>query len=105
MSSAAPDEILPRFGIAAAHRSSPATPRGIPPSKSKRKQEKPDTHGCRDWRQLHEPVRADGTDVPRRPGGRVRRGDARSNQQPGIHSLSKVVNEKRFVCDTDGPER
>lgn len=98
---AALDRISQRLRIAAAHGSSPATPRGIPPGSQKQNKTKNsgmgrDTYSCSDWSQLHEAVRADGADVPGCPGGRVRRGDPRSNQQLGIHSRSTVVNEKRL---------
>lgn len=82
---------------------------GIPPGKNKTKQKKSDTesdtHRRRDWRQLHEPVRADGAHVPGRTSGRVRRGDTRSNQQPGVHSPVRGLMRKRLVCDTGGGEQ
>lgn len=101
MSPAVLDDNLPRLGIAAAHKSAPVT-EGCPSKQPTARQDKqtnkkgdmdPDTHSCSDWRQLHESVRTDGADIPRRSGSRVRRGDPRSNQQPGIHSWSRVVNE------------
>jgi len=124
---AALDRILPRLRIAAAHRISPVTPRGLPSSshnkpKNRRRRRRrrgkgrrggrrrrrawdQGTYSCSDRSQLHEPVRTDGADVPGCPGGRVQCGDPRSNQQPGIHPQSTVVNERRSCVKRSGRGR
>lgn len=97
MCAAALEPIVPLLRIAAAR--SPLTPRGLSSEQPAATNThtgttewhgagEPGTHSCSDRRQLHEPVRTDGADVPGCAGGRVRRGDPRSNQQPGIHSRS-----------------
>lgn len=98
------DNLQPR-GNAEAHRSSPAaTPMGgfsLRAVKHQSNAEKDgNTHSCGDWRQLHQPVRTDGADIPGCTGGRVRRGDPRSNQQPGIHPhcAPQAVNDERLAC-------